>query len=215
MTLPGSAPQSTSSPDRLLVDTGRTVAGALRRARPSTFVFVERCVIDDPRLSLAAKGLFAVVTAWEEGQSSPTDESVAPLLDELVAAGYAVVGDDGEVSVGLPPTEEEDQVVAHPVPAPRTNTEDAGWAYAISDAAGDHVKIGCSENVTRRLKVLQTGYPADLRVLWQGSGGAAMEAHLHARFARRRIRGEWFDFTGVDALKLITKAAAGFRGAAK
>ncbi|WP_329474275.1 GIY-YIG nuclease family protein (plasmid) [Streptomyces sp. NBC_01723] len=200
----------------MLVDTRRAVAGTLRRARPSTFVFVERCVLDDPRLSLAAKGLFAVVAAWEEGHSSPTDESVAPLLDELVAAGYAAVGDDGEVAVGLAAEgDDEGQAVPRTVPAPQTGTEDNGWAYAISDASGAHVKIGCSQNVARRLKVLQTGYPTALRVLWQGAGGASMEAHLHARFARRRIRGEWFDFAGVDALKLITKAASGFRGVAK
>ncbi|MEU6925429.1 GIY-YIG nuclease family protein [Streptomyces sp. NPDC046631] len=168
----------------------------LRRVRSSEFVSIERAVLEDSRLSLAAKGLYAVVAAWEEGQSSPSDESVAVLLDELVAAGYATVGEDGEIEVGWPaeagaPKPPE----ARRVPRPRADTQSAGWAYAISDAAANQVKIGFTQNVGRRLKGLQTGHHVDLRVLWQGTGGAAMEAHLHAHFARRHIRGEWFDFT--------------------
>ncbi|MFJ1827448.1 GIY-YIG nuclease family protein [Streptomyces sp. NPDC088178] len=187
-----------------------------RRARPSEFVFIERAVLEDPRLSFAAKGLYAVVAAWEEGQSSPTDESVTAVLDELVAAGYAAVGKDGETVVGWPDAADEPEPTEpRRVPKPRADTQSAGWAYAIGDATADQVKIGFTQNVEKRLKGLQTGHHADLRVLWQGAGGAAMEAHLHARFARRRIRGEWFDFAGVDAQKLIAQAAKSFRGAAQ
>lgn len=189
-----------------------------RRGRPSDFVFVERAVLEDPNLSLAAKGLYAVVAAWEDGQNSPTDESMAAVLDELVAAGYAAAGEDGEMVVGWPVTEtDSDPEPAAPrrVPKPRAAEQETGWAYAISDSVADQVKIGFTQNVGQRLKGLQTGHHTDLRVLWQGHGGAAMEAHLHARFARRRIRGEWFDFAGVDAQKLIAQAAKSFRGGAR
>jgi hypothetical protein len=191
-----------------------SIKHSFRRVRPSEFVSIERAVLEDPRLSLAAKGLYAVVAAWEDGQSSASDESVAALLDELVAAGYATVGDDGEIEVGWPAeADEPDPTRPQRVPSPRADTQNAGWAYAISDAAGDQVKIGFTQNVGRRLKGLQTGHHVDLHVLWQGAGGAAMEAHLHTRFARRHIRGEWFDFTGVDAQKLIERAAKSFREA--
>ncbi|MFD6149456.1 GIY-YIG nuclease family protein [Streptomyces sp. NPDC060243] len=84
------------------------------------------------------------------------------------------------------------------------------WAYAICDATATQVKIGRTRNVERRLQSLQTSHPATLRVLWRGQGGGELEAHLHARFASRRIRGEWFDFAGVNAMELITKAAKSF-----
>jgi hypothetical protein len=189
-----------------------SIKKTLRRVRPSEFVSIERAVLEDSRLSLAAKGLFAVVAAWEDGQSSPPDESLTEVLDELVAAGYAAVGSDGEVAVGWP-AEADEPEPSEPrrFPKPRADTQ-AGWAYAISDAAAHQVKIGFTQNVGRRLKGLQTGHHADLHVLWQGPGGAAMEAHLHTRFARRHIRGEWFDFTGVDARELIERAAKSFRG---
>lgn len=181
--------------------------------RLSEFVCVERVVLADPNLSLAAKGLYAMVAAWEDGQSSPSDESLTAVLDELVAAGYATVGDDGETVIGCPEKEiDPEPVEPHSVPRPRTGRQLTGWAYAISDAAADQVKIGFTQNVQTRLKGLQTGHHAHLRVLWQGEGGAALEAHLHAHFARRRIRGEWFDFTGVDAQKLIERAAKSFPG---
>lgn len=184
----------------------------MRRGTPSQFVIVERAVLDDPRLSLAAKGLYAVVATWEPNQRFPADESLTPVLEELVAAGYAVAGDDAQFVVGwLDAKDDQEPPLPQHVPKPRAGTDSAGWAYAISDAAAEQVKIGASQDVARRLKGLQTSHPNELRVLWQGAGGAAMEAHLHARFARRRIRGEWFDFTGVDALKLITRAAESFR----
>ncbi|MFJ5294584.1 GIY-YIG nuclease family protein [Streptomyces sp. NPDC088348] len=184
--------------------------------RPSEFVFVERAVLEDPRLSLAAKGLYAIVAAWEEGRNSPTDESAAAVLDELVAAGYAAVGEDGDVAVGwFEEAKEPEPTEPRLVPRPRADTQSAGFAYAIGDASAEQVKIGFTQNVGQRLRGLQTGHHAELHVLWQGTGGAAMEAHLHARFTRRRIRGEWFDFTGVDAQKLIAQAAKSFRGVAQ
>lgn len=188
----------------------------LRRQRPSEFVGVERIVLEDPSLSLAAKGLFAVVASWEEGASFPSDEVLAPLLNELKAAGYAEVDADGEVVVGWPGLSDDDEkpVERRPVPSPRRAmaTGGAGWAYAISDEAANLVKIGCTQNVAQRLKALQTAHPSDLHVLWQGAGGGLLEEHLHTYFARRRMRGEWFDFTGADARKLIEKAARSFRG---
>lgn len=185
--------------------------------RTSDIVFVDRVVLTDPNLSLAAKGLYAVVAAWEEGQSEPTDESLADLLEELTAAGYATVGEDGEVVVGWPGADREEELdTSPPIPRPRVATAThPGWAYAISNPEAKQVKIGFTQNVPQRLKALQTAHAFDLHVLWQGVGGEALEAHLHTRFARRRIRGEWFDFTGVDARKLIEKAAKSFLGGAR
>lgn len=183
------------------------------RTRRPEFVLVDRSVLDDPRLSLAAKGLYAVVTTWAEGQSAPADASTAVLLHELVAAGYAYVNDEGKTIIGLDLGDEPESAVPPRASQPKAAKADARLVYAIGRAAAEHVKIGVSRDVTARLRNLQTSHHEGLHVLWQGAGGSALEDYLHERFAPRRIRGEWFDFTGVDAVELIAQAAVAFRQA--
>lgn len=57
------------------------------------------------------------------------------------------------------------------------------------------IKIGTSQDVQRRLYKLQTASPKPLRILAMVRGNAALEAKLHTRFKRCRIKGEWFDRT--------------------
>lgn len=63
--------------------------------------------------------------------------------------------------------------------------------YFIADGAG-HVKIGYSLNVSLRLIELQRSNAFELRVLGLMAGGRDTERALHERFAKHRIRGEWF-----------------------
>lgn len=70
--------------------------------------------------------------------------------------------------------------------------------YFIS-MAGGVVKIGTTTNLTARIKKLQTGNPAHLRVLAVIDGGADVEAAYHHQFADARLKGEWFKRT--DAVK--------------
>ncbi|MEU4729618.1 GIY-YIG nuclease family protein [Streptomyces sp. NPDC023588] len=79
----------------------------------------------------------------------------------------------------------------------------AGRAYAIRDTETQLVKIGMSKDPNRRLRDLATGTPGQLEVIWSHEGGSSLEALLHRHFADRHVRGEWFDFTGTDALILI------------
>lgn len=58
--------------------------------------------------------------------------------------------------------------------------------------SGDYVKIGYSKNPEKRLKSLQTGNQAPLKLLLVLDGGTDKEAELHERFAELRSRGEWF-----------------------
>jgi hypothetical protein len=81
-------------------------------------------------------------------------------------------------------------------------------AYFIAD--GDAVKIGCSNNLSRRLSDLQKANPRPLVVLAAFNGGAAAEAYFHGRFREHLIHGEWFRVDGAlkDFLSTVGIAVA-------
>jgi hypothetical protein len=62
----------------------------------------------------------------------------------------------------------------------------------------DHyVKIGFSRDFRRRRQALQEGLPRALDTYLIIPGGSFQtERELHARFAKYRLRGEWFMFAG-------------------
>lgn len=86
-----------------------------------------------------------------------------------------------------------------------------GWVYACEAVSTDMVKIGfTSKSVARRLTILQTGSPIELRTIWSVPGTLALEDRLHIHFRERRGEwGEWFNFAGVDAAEELEKAAPG------
>lgn len=180
-------------------------------------VLVTQRVLTLPGLSLAARGLYAVTAAFredEQGARAVLDaadgEVLGPLLEELAAAGYAWHGPDGTFIIG-DPLRRNAPAAAPWTPAPKSSGPSRhGWAYAIADSKRRMVKIGTSRDVARRLRGLQTSSPLTLNLIWQDRGGAALEAHLHEAFSSRRVRGEWFDFAGVDAAALIANAAENF-----
>lgn len=61
--------------------------------------------------------------------------------------------------------------------------------YCIRSECGA-VKIGATNDVQRRLSLLQTGSPAALEIVGVLAGGEDLERALHAKFNARRKRGE-------------------------
>lgn len=114
-------------------------------------------------------------------------------------------------SMARKPAEYDIDEVTSATPAPSQTKEKV--VYVVGDGHSGIVKIGITENLNSRLKTLQSGSPHELRVLCTFRSGIELEAHLHKRFEKRRLQGEWFDFTGVDAVALISRAAAAFGGA--
>jgi hypothetical protein len=55
------------------------------------------------------------------------------------------------------------------------------------------IKIGWADNVDRRVAELQSASPVELKELGRMHGSNVKEKELHTRFARYRIRGEWFE----------------------
>ncbi len=64
--------------------------------------------------------------------------------------------------------------------------------YFIRAGEDGPVKIGFSENISERLRVLATSVPAQLRVVRTLDGDRLLEAAFHRMFAKARQRGEWF-----------------------
>ncbi len=78
--------------------------------------------------------------------------------------------------------------------------------YAIVTIGRPRVKIGKSTNVKARLRDLQTAAPDPLAIL--GTIPGDREEELHARFAKVRLRGEWFRLTR-DILKVFQPEVIG------
>lgn len=78
--------------------------------------------------------------------------------------------------------------------------------YVIGEFRTGVVKIGRTNNPQYRLAELQTSNPRRLRLLLVVPGGSQVERALHAHFASKRVRGEWFDFGDEDAVSAVAGA---------
>ena len=77
----------------------------------------------------------------------------------------------------------------------------AGVYFLQSQTLG-LVKIGSANNVARRLDQLRTACPDELRLIAVINGDVEAERQLHKKFARLRVRGEWFH-PGEDLMRYI------------
>jgi hypothetical protein len=68
--------------------------------------------------------------------------------------------------------------------------------YYIACTATERLKIGYTSGEPEvRLKQLQTGSAANLRLIACHPGTQDDEKDLHAKFASQRVRGEWFEMS--------------------
>jgi len=67
--------------------------------------------------------------------------------------------------------------------------------YLYFIQCGDMVKIGKAIDAKQRMKELQTGNPAPLRLLAAFARKGHLESEYHRRFKHLHIRGEWFQYT--------------------
>ncbi len=80
--------------------------------------------------------------------------------------------------------------------------------YIVRAGDTDYVKIGRALNVEKRVMELQVGNHEELRIVRKLFGDD--EADFHAKFADRRVRGEWFLFH-PDMLTFETETEQKFR----
>lgn len=83
--------------------------------------------------------------------------------------------------------------------------------YIVGDSSdlSKPVKIGITDDITTRLKALQTGSYYNLSVIYSFKGETVHERHLHKMFQDKRVNGEWFLLTQED-IRLIKYASESF-----
>jgi hypothetical protein len=62
------------------------------------------------------------------------------------------------------------------------------------------IKVGIGKNPKQRMKALQTGSTAKLKIIYEREVEFAskIENVLHRHFKEQQVHGEWFDLFGVD-----------------
>lgn len=68
------------------------------------------------------------------------------------------------------------------------------YVYLIENSATKSLKIGYSNNPTKRFKALQTGSSTPLKLLATIKGDRHKETELHHQFKHLRLGGEWFRY---------------------
>jgi hypothetical protein len=75
---------------------------------------------------------------------------------------------------------------------------------------GEHVKIGVTRDIAKRIRQLEAANPLPIVLLGKRTVPLASmlitEAWLHQRFATYRVRGEWFLVSADDVLAALTDA---------
>lgn len=88
--------------------------------------------------------------------------------------------------------------------APRREYGQSYHVYLIR-AENGFVKIGRAANVQRRFNAINTASPLHLELI--ASVGDLftnhLEAHLHEKYAAKRVKGEWFNLSGQDVEDII------------
>lgn len=78
--------------------------------------------------------------------------------------------------------------------------------YIYVMRCGNRIKIGFSNDPESRRKTLQTGNPDEVIVEWtrQRDDAKKLEHHLHRKFRKFCVGGEWFDADKLELNKIIS-----------
>lgn len=86
------------------------------------------------------------------------------------------------------------------------------YLYVIADDSRNLVKIGCTVNVARRLADYRGNGDQHYRIIHQQEAGCEFtatrkeERALGALPPDKRVRGDWFEVSGDDAVKAVVAA---------
>lgn len=82
--------------------------------------------------------------------------------------------------------------------------------YVITNTGQGVVKVGISDDPTRRLDTLQTGCPNELSLFYVAfhSEAQRIETLVHHALRSKRVHGEWFQVSADAAKSEIGRAAA-------
>lgn len=81
--------------------------------------------------------------------------------------------------------------------------------YFVTERTNETIKIGVSTQIIRRVAQLQTGNSNELELMgWiTPSEDYKMEKFLHQKYARKKVRGEWFAISQDDVLHELERTS--------
>ncbi len=124
---------------------------------------------------------------------------VTALLEELLALDLIQPSGDGYTWIlGFEPEKPNLHAFAE-----RSERDTEGYVYLLCHETQPGVyKIGRTKYPDNRLKTFNVKLPFDVHFEWliKCADMYALEDHLHARFAKNRIAGEWFNLSERDVL---------------
>ena len=84
-----------------------------------------------------------------------------------------------------------------------SNLHRPGYIYFIL-ADNGLVKIGRTENITKRVMAIRCGSPVRVRLLhcFEVDDDVSVERSLHRKFRKKRKHGEWFALSDEDIIKI-------------
>jgi hypothetical protein len=137
--------------------------------------------LEDPNLSLKAKGMFIYMLATDQeffscydftSRGSDKTDSILSGMKELVDNGY----------VSYAQLEKNE-----------------GWVYVIGDTYGNY-KIGFTNDFEKRLNSYRTSMPNEPEVIAiiKTKDMSGLEKRLHNKYKDRHIKNEWFKLTKSD-----------------
>jgi hypothetical protein len=132
-------------------------------------------------------------------------------LKDWTQRGFVAVVCKGEYPPDCPKKRSFDEATLCTVSKPASYYANYSFVYAIADGHG-HVKIGVADNVTKRLKQLQTGNPHRLYLvaylpLPSRHDADRVEQTAHADTEIERLCGEWFRMSDWCACQVLVDAA--------
>lgn len=83
--------------------------------------------------------------------------------------------------------------------------------YVVRGTNLQRVKIGCANDVPKRIAALRTGSPDTLVLVGSVSGAGHLEKFLHRHYAADRVQGEWFGGRAFEELSNCADIAAKVR----
>lgn len=80
------------------------------------------------------------------------------------------------------------------------------YIYVIGNETA--IKIGFSTDPQERLKQLQTANEQPLTLLWsmERADAAQLEKHLHRKFKKHKLLGEWFNRSAINIQTIINES---------
>lgn len=95
----------------------------------------------------------------------------------------------------------------------RADSEPIEHVYLMGTPGNPTVKVGRSNNPTKRLAEIQRMSPVPIELLWTHPGGHELETSLHRHFSALRVHGEWFTFPSdpVSSVRWATENAPWLR----